>query len=77
VLPALSLIPSYCRRTCAFPSHPGTPLNETKRAKTQPPRGEFHTCVHAGPMFSAPVLLKSGEIVNRDGFAYADFQTGR
>jgi uncharacterized protein (TIGR00290 family) len=37
-------------------------------------RGEFHTCVYAGPMFSAPVLLEAGEVVNRGGFAYADFK---
>jgi uncharacterized protein (TIGR00290 family) len=36
-------------------------------------RGEFHTCVSAGPMFTAPVPLELGEIVTRDGFAYADF----
>src|SRR5262249_6771431 len=36
-------------------------------------RGEFHTCVHAGPMFTEPVPLQVGEVVNRDGFAYADF----
>lgn len=35
-------------------------------------RGEFHTCVYAGPMFSAPIPVETGEIVNRDGFAYAD-----
>lgn len=35
--------------------------------------GEFHTCVYAAPMFSAPIPLVSGEIVNRDGFNYADF----
>ena len=37
-------------------------------------RGEFHTCVYEGPMFARPVLLEAGEIVTRDGFAYADFQ---
>lgn len=36
-------------------------------------RGEFHTCVYAGPMFSSPIALKAGEIVERDGFNYADF----
>ena len=36
-------------------------------------RGEFHTCVYAGPMFNSPILLEAGEIVTRDGFAYADF----
>jgi uncharacterized protein (TIGR00290 family) len=37
-------------------------------------RGEFHTCVYAGPMFNAPLALETGEIVNRDGFVFADFQ---
>jgi uncharacterized protein (TIGR00290 family) len=37
-------------------------------------RGEFHTCVYAGPMFRAPLQLEAGEIVNRDGFVYADFK---
>jgi uncharacterized protein (TIGR00290 family) len=36
-------------------------------------RGEFHTCVYAGPMFHSPIFLEAGEIVTRDGFAYADF----
>jgi uncharacterized protein (TIGR00290 family) len=36
-------------------------------------RGEFHTCVYAGPMFTAPLCLQAGEIVNRDGFVFADF----
>ncbi len=37
-------------------------------------RGEFHTCVYAGPMFSAPLALENDEIVDRDGFVFADFQ---
>jgi uncharacterized protein (TIGR00290 family) len=37
-------------------------------------RGEFHTCVYAGPMFSEPIQIEPGEIVNRDGFMFADFQ---
>jgi uncharacterized protein (TIGR00290 family) len=36
-------------------------------------RGEFHTCVYAGPMFRNPIALDPGEIVMRDQFAYADF----
>ncbi|MGB6691390.1 MAG: ATP-binding protein [Terracidiphilus sp.] len=36
-------------------------------------RGEFHTCVYDGPMFSEPVRIEAGEIVNRDGFVFADF----
>ena len=36
--------------------------------------GEFHTCVYAGPMFTTPLPLEAGEIVDRDGFVFADFQ---
>jgi uncharacterized protein (TIGR00290 family) len=36
-------------------------------------RGEFHTCVYAGPMFSSPIQLEGGEVVERDGFVFADF----
>lgn len=36
-------------------------------------RGEFHTCVYDGPMFRAPIRLESGEVVERDGFVFADF----
>ena len=36
-------------------------------------RGEFHTCVSAGPMFTRPLALHRGERVLRDGrFAYTD-----
>lgn len=37
-------------------------------------RGEFHSCVYAGPIFTAPLSLQAGEVVNRDGFVYADFK---
>ena len=36
-------------------------------------RGEFHTCVYAGPMFSATLPVATGEVVTRDGFTFADF----
>jgi len=36
-------------------------------------RGEFHTCVYAGPMFSAQLPIQNGEIVTRDRFVFADF----
>ena len=37
--------------------------------------GEFHTCVHAGPMFAAPLRLVRGDTVLRDGrFAYTDYE---
>lgn len=35
-------------------------------------RGEFHTFVFAGPMFSEPIEIEVGEITERDGFVYAD-----
>jgi len=35
-------------------------------------RGEFHTCVYAGPMFAAPLPLETGEIVTRERFVFAD-----
>ena len=34
--------------------------------------GEFHTVVTAGPMFQAPIPVRIGEIVERDGFVFAD-----
>ena len=36
--------------------------------------GEFHTFCCAGPMFERPVALRSGAIVERDGFVFADFE---
>src|SRR5262245_310058 len=38
--------------------------------------GEFHSFVAAGPMLSHTVAVKAGEIVERDGFAYADLLPG-
>jgi uncharacterized protein (TIGR00290 family) len=36
--------------------------------------GEFHTCVHAGPMFDRPIAIVRGETILRDArFAYTDF----
>jgi uncharacterized protein (TIGR00290 family) len=35
-------------------------------------RGEFHTFVANGPMFAAPIAVRSGEVVERDGFVFAD-----
>ena len=35
-------------------------------------RGEFHTCVSAGPMFVHPIPVRRGAIVERDGFVFAD-----
>jgi len=38
--------------------------------------GEFHTVVVAGPMFDKAIPVTVGEIVARDGFAYADIIPG-
>jgi uncharacterized protein (TIGR00290 family) len=34
--------------------------------------GEFHTFANEGPMFSHPIPVATGEIVERDGFVFAD-----
>ena len=34
--------------------------------------GEFHTFVHAGPIFAKAIPVQSGEVITRDGFVYAD-----
>jgi uncharacterized protein (TIGR00290 family) len=35
-------------------------------------RGEFHSFAYAGPMFAEPIAVTSGEVVERDGFVFAD-----
>jgi uncharacterized protein (TIGR00290 family) len=35
--------------------------------------GEFHTFVYDAPVFSRPIGVQSGEVVERDGFVFADF----
>lgn len=38
-------------------------------------RGEFHTCVHAGPMFRHPLALRAGErVLREERFAYVDLE---
>lgn len=34
--------------------------------------GEFHTFVHDAPVFSRPIAVQTGEVVERDGFVFAD-----
>jgi uncharacterized protein (TIGR00290 family) len=34
--------------------------------------GEFHTFACAGPMFARPIGVRAGEVVERDGFVFAD-----
>ncbi len=39
--------------------------------------GEFHSFAHAGPMFSAPVAVETGAVLERDGFVFADLLPAR
>lgn len=34
--------------------------------------GEFHSFAHTGPMFNHPIAVRVGEIVDRDGYVFAD-----
>jgi diphthamide synthase (EF-2-diphthine--ammonia ligase) len=34
--------------------------------------GEFHSFVYQGPMFHHPIPVRAGDIVERDGFVFAD-----
>jgi uncharacterized protein (TIGR00290 family) len=34
--------------------------------------GEFHTFVFDGPIFHFPIPVRTGEVVNRDGFVFCD-----
>jgi diphthamide synthase (EF-2-diphthine--ammonia ligase) len=39
-------------------------------------RGEFHTCVYAGPLFAKPLALHTGSRVRRDGRFVLRSQSG-
>jgi uncharacterized protein (TIGR00290 family) len=60
------------------PSFAGRELDESF-FRDLPPRadpcgenGEFHTFVFDGPIFQSPIAIRTGEIVNRDGFVFCD-----
>jgi uncharacterized protein (TIGR00290 family) len=38
--------------------------------------GEFHTFVHAGPVFDTPIVHAKGDVVERDGFVFCDLVGG-
>ena len=38
--------------------------------------GEFHSFAYAGPMFKEPVPNRVGDIIERDGFVFADVELG-
>ena len=56
----------------------GAEFDEALLAKLPPSvdpcaeRGEFHTCVTAGPMFARPLNVVTGQVVEREGFVYGD-----
>jgi uncharacterized protein (TIGR00290 family) len=60
------------------PSFVGRDLDQALLAALPPgvdpcgERGEFHTFAYDGPMFGRPVAIRSGEVVTRDGFTFAD-----
>jgi uncharacterized protein (TIGR00290 family) len=37
--------------------------------------GEFHTFVHAGPIFAEPITCQTGEVVERKGFVFCDLES--
>jgi len=37
-------------------------------------RGEFHTFAYDGPMFRSPIAIECGDVVERDGFVFADLK---
>ena len=39
--------------------------------------GEFHTFVFAGPIFSQPIEIERGPVVERDGFVFCDLREKR
>jgi uncharacterized protein (TIGR00290 family) len=39
--------------------------------------GEFHSFVYGGPMFREEIPIESGEVVERDGFVFADVKLKR
>lgn len=69
--------------TCVDPEklHPSFAGREFDKAflDSLPPRvdpcgenGEFHTFVYDSPVFSRPVCVQAGDVVERDGFVFAD-----
>jgi len=69
--------------TCVDPSKLGksfagreydVPLLQALPAGVDPcgENGEFHTFVYDAPVFSRPIEVQTGEVIERDGFVFAD-----
>ena len=62
------------------PSFVGRPFDQSLLSDLPPhvdpcgENGEFHTFVHAGPIFDAPIEMELGEAVMRDGFVFQDLR---
>jgi uncharacterized protein (TIGR00290 family) len=60
------------------PSFAGRELDESffrdlpREADPCGENGEFHTFVFDGPIFKSPIQVRTGEVVNRDGFVFCD-----
>jgi uncharacterized protein (TIGR00290 family) len=60
------------------PSFVGRPFDQSLLSDLPPDvdpcgeNGEFHTFVHAGPIFDKPIEVELGEVVVRDGFVFRD-----
>jgi uncharacterized protein (TIGR00290 family) len=60
------------------PSFAGRELDESffrdlpRHADPCGENGEFHTFVFDGPIFHSPIPIRTGEVVNRDGFVFCD-----
>src|SRR5712671_51054 len=60
------------------PSFAGRELNESFFRDLPPhadpcgENGEFHTFVFDGPILQSPIPVRTGEVVNRDGFVFCD-----
>lgn len=50
------------------------PLLQTLPSDIDPcgENGEFHTFVSDAPVFTRPIAVRSGEVIERDGFVFAD-----
>ncbi len=64
------LDPLFCGRDFDWPMLADLPVNVDPCGE----RGEFHTFVYGGPLFSQPMQIVKGEVVERDGFWFCDLQ---
>jgi uncharacterized protein (TIGR00290 family) len=65
--------PKYLHRTFAGRQFDRALLDDLPAAVDKcGERGEFHSFAWDGPMFNRPVTITVGEVVDRDGFVFAD-----